>query len=516
MANDISDVTVNITVEDVVNPAAFGGICLYTPMSTTGTAPDLPYTEVYSYDEAKAVLGASNMREVHSDYSLDFSTLAEGTVQKTALNALNSGKYTFISSTYTVEESEKTINGKKYTKRIKAISTNNGINIQLYGTGCYVGVSCCGSSSGKSVKLILKNSGGSIVDSKEITGSDPVYVSLQGGSVSDTYTLCSTSNDGATVHIYGIEQTSASINSRKMLDLVQIAFMQENPPEKIGLLSCHLNDIKNYLNCDWRYMVLCQADLGSTGTVEDIALYIEGCGAYKVLALDITDVGEESISGDGKTLDYDSFKSIYGSLKDLERTFAYVGVPVYDADGESTSNSICTALLAHTGNKEVGSYTYKNMPLKGVYADEGITKSQLEEYHDINVNAYVHKAGYDVTSEGKLVNGEYIDILDAKDWIITQIKYRLQQILIINDKVPYDNNGIAMLESGVVDVLKEAYDNGMIAESEDGGGAYSVNFAKRSETKASDREKRQYVDGKFKFELAGAVHEATVNGTVSI
>ena len=73
-----------------------------------------------------------------------------------------------------------------------------------------------------------------------------------------------------------------------------------------------------------------------------------------------------------------------------------------------------------------------------------------------------------------------------------------------------------MLESGVVDVLKEAYDNGMIAESEDGGGAYSVNFAKRSETKASDREKRQYVDGKFKFELAGAVHEATVNGTVSI
>lgn len=352
MANDISDVTVNITVEDVVNPAAFGGVCLFIP---SASEVELPYTEVYSYDEAKTA-----------------------------------------------------------------------------------------------------------IEGAELTSS------------------------GTTI-----------------LAMAQIAFMQEPCPEKIGLLSCPIDNLSNYLNCEFRYLIPITSDISD---IKSISAYIESCGAYKVVCVDLT-------SGNTNTdvVKYSDYKTNTAVFKDYERTLLYVGVPVIDG-----INSICAALISKMSCKEVGSYTYKNMPLKGVYADEGITKSQLEEYHNHNVNAYVHKAGYDVTSEGKLANGEYIDILDAKDWIITQIKYRLQQILIINDKVSYDNNGIALLESGVVDVLQDAYNNGMVAEDDDGQPLFTVNFAKRSETKASDREKRQYVDGKFKFELAGAVHGATVNGSVTI
>lgn len=209
-------------------------------------------------------------------------------------------------------------------------------------------------------------------------------------------------------------------------------------------------------------------------------------------------------------------QSTFVELKDYERTFVYIGVPTYEGDSSIDLNQIPTALISKTINKPVGSYTYKNRALKGVYADEGITKSQLEQYHKNNINAYVHKAGYDVTSEGKLLNGEYIDILDAKDWLITQIRYQIQQALIINDKIPYDNNGISLLESIVVNILQDAYNNGIIAEDDDGQPSFTVNFAKRSETKASDREKRQYVEGKFSFDLAGAIHEVTVNGTINI
>ena len=52
MANNISDVKVNIAVEDVINPAAFGGICLYY----AGDGTPLPYAEAYSYDEAKQII----------------------------------------------------------------------------------------------------------------------------------------------------------------------------------------------------------------------------------------------------------------------------------------------------------------------------------------------------------------------------------------------------------------------------------------------------------------------------
>ena len=124
--------------------------------------------------------------------------------------------------------------------------------------------------------------------------------------------------------------------------------------------------------------------------------------------------------------------------------------------------------------------------------------------------------GGDVSSDGKTANGEYIDVVDAKDWIVMQIRYQLQQALIINDKIPYTNNGIAMLETYVINVLQQAYNNGMIAEDDEGNPAFSVDFAGRSYTKASDRAKRDYVEGKFSFDLAGAIHTVTINGVINI
>ena len=352
MANDISDVTVNITVEDVVNTAAFGGMCLFIPSETD---VELPYTEVYSYDEAKS----------------------------------------------TIEDAELTSSGTTMEK------------------------------------------------------------------------------------------------------MAQIAFMQNPCPEKIGLLSCPIDNLSNYLNCEFRYLIPITSEVED---IKSISAYIESCGVYKVVCVDLT-----SGSTGTDMVKYSDYKTNVETFKGYERTLPCVGVPVVGG-----VNSICTALIAKTSCKAVGSFTYKNMTLKSVYADESITKAQLDEYHSNNVNAYVHKAGYDVTSEGKLANGEYIDILDAKDWLITQIKYQLQQVLITNDKILYTNNGIALLENTVVNVLQDAYNNGMIAEDDDGNPSYSVNFAGRSDTKASDREKRQYMEGKFSFELAGAIHTVTVNGTIRI
>ena len=73
-----------------------------------------------------------------------------------------------------------------------------------------------------------------------------------------------------------------------------------------------------------------------------------------------------------------------------------------------------------------------------------------------------------------------------------------------------------MLESVVANVLQDAFNNGIIAEDDNGKASYTVNFARRADTKASDREKRQYMEGKFTFDLAGAIHSVTVNGTINI
>ena len=76
--------------------------------------------------------------------------------------------------------------------------------------------------------------------------------------------------------------------------------------------------------------------------------------------------------------------------------------------------------------------------------------------------------------------------------------------------------GISQLENVVTGVLADAYRMGIIATNEDGTPAYSTSFATRADVSETDRAARTYNGGAFSFDLAGAVHNATINGTVSV
>ena len=242
MANDISDVTVNISVEDVVNPAAFGGMCLYD-LVDSGKGIIIPYTEVYSVDEANTIIDSSGLKDISE--SIVFSTLPVGSVDKAQLNTLGNNYVTFLNNTYTVEKNTKKINGVDYTARIKAIADDNGFKVSL-DKNKSISVACIGSSGGKITTFNIKGSNG-IVFKKDIKSDEGEYITFTAEEKGD-YTIYSTSTDGATMHIYAIEFGAPSMHARAMKNAVNIAFMQENPPEKIGLLSCTLEDFPKYIN----------------------------------------------------------------------------------------------------------------------------------------------------------------------------------------------------------------------------------------------------------------------------
>lgn len=173
------------------------------------------------------------------------------------------------------------------------------------------------------------------------------------------------------------------------------------------------------------------------------------------------------------------------------------------------------ALVGETAGRAAGSFTYKNTILTGVKANE-LTDAQIAAIHQKGGMTFVHKAGDNVTSDGKVAGGEYIDIIDSQDYIIQQITYKVQKALNNAAKVPYDNNGIALLESAVVDVLHGAYNNGMIVTNADGTPGYSVSFALREDTKETDRANRQYMGGGFTFALTGAIHEVVITGSITM
>lgn len=273
----------------------------------------------------------------------------------------------------------------------------------------------------------------------------------------------------------------------------------ENPPEKIACLGVAADTstanlvtaIKAIEENGWRQLVLLDVIDDNTKS-QDAIDYIKTT-ADKMLFLPIT-----------------LLPTSYNDTTNDRLVVVCGANGTDDTDGATTNIG---AILGAVCGLDVGSFTYKNMIVNG-----GVTMSN-DTYKTLiktqpNILAVLEKAGDTVVSDGKTFIGEFIDVVDSMDWVIQQIEYQTQKTFNNQKKVPYTNNGIAMLESVAVNVLKEAYDNGMIADNEDGSPAYSVNYGLREDAKAEDIQARKYVGGSFEFVLAGAIHYAKINGTV--
>ena len=269
-------------------------------------------------------------------------------------------------------------------------------------------------------------------------------------------------------------------------------FMQSNAPSKIALYASAddaVTALPNVLGEGWRQLIVVSATADGESTIEAISDYIEACGKH-AMYFACVNPGDETIT----------------AVEGNERTV----LVAYETDDCDYPEA---AVVGATAGLDVGSFTYKNLILKGVSA-QSYTDAQVDALHEKGVITIQKKAGSIVTSEGLTVSKEFIDIVDSKDYIIQQIEYQCQYLLNRVPKLPYDNRGIASLENVVVSVLKDAANNGMIAVTDDGDFDYTVNFAPRSECAASDISSRHYAEGRFEFALAGAIHTAKIKGTI--
>lgn len=318
------------------------------------------------------------------------------------------------------------------------------------------------------------------------------------------YTKCADINEVADVlkasTAYGTSYATSGIYKA-----AQLMFMQNNPPAEIAICASknpaltvgeQTGILEQIVEKDWRQL-LCIIGDGDTTTELQIATYIE-TQEYKMyfvsgydadLAEDIADMG-------------------------YDRTVMF-GYPETEMFGVKGNPYAVAALIGEAAGQEVGSFTYKNLILKGLEPLD-ITSQELSEFNSVNVITIVEKCGDNVTTEGKCASGEYIDIIDSIDFIISQMEYRVQRLLNKAPKIPYTNAGIASIESEVIGVLNKAHRNGIIADDDEGLPLFSTNFKKREEMSAEDRANRIYSGGKFSFELAGAIHTVKINGEMII
>lgn len=278
--------------------------------------------------------------------------------------------------------------------------------------------------------------------------------------------------------------------------VASLIFMQENAPATIAILKggkTVQNVLPNYLYKNWHQLIVL-SDYDAT-----LAAYIETTD--KMYFTHFTTQAELETA----------YKATSNPLKGFDNTFSVL----YTDEKVKYPEA---AVVGATSGLAAGSFTYKNIVIKGISALDKLvmTDEAIKKAHENGAITIVEKAGDIVTSEGIVGSGEYADVVDSKNYIIQNIAYKTQKVFNNNAKVPYTDAGIGMLESATLEALVDGYNNGMIADNDDGTPAYFVSFALRKDTSETDRGSRNYPYGAFKFELAGAIHSVNVVGEIEV
>jgi hypothetical protein len=160
--------------------------------------------------------------------------------------------------------------------------------------------------------------------------------------------------------------------------------------------------------------------------------------------------------------------------------------------------------------KDPGSQTWAFKTLAGV-ASYNLTSSERTNALAKNANIYTKTAGVDITEQGVVASGEYIDIIRGIDWLESRLQEDVFSLLVNTDKVPFTDEGITQVSGIVQAVLNEAASQGILVLE-----SIVLTVPLASEVSTANKQSRTLPDIKFTATLQGAIHKVEIEGTVTV
>lgn len=167
------------------------------------------------------------------------------------------------------------------------------------------------------------------------------------------------------------------------------------------------------------------------------------------------------------------------------------------------------ALLGKLLPLDVGSWTAKFKTLSGITVDN-LTTTQQTNALAKNTNIYLPVGGRSVVYDGKMAEGEYLDIVVLIDWIQSRIKENVFALLASQPKVSFTDAGITSIGAEIEAVLQEGIALGGISSEI----PYVISLPKVADISAVDKANRTLNNIKFTCTLTGAIHYLNIAGTV--
>jgi hypothetical protein len=271
-----------------------------------------------------------------------------------------------------------------------------------------------------------------------------------------------------------------------------------------------LNAVQQY-NPDWYGLILTSR---KTVDVMAAAAWTEAAD-MKVF---VTASADTNILDAGETGDIASLFKSLGYLKSQACYSLAAGTAEYL--GPPTTEYPDAARLGKILPYAPGSYTEAFKTLAGISTDL-LTTTQRTAAFDKNADVYEYVGGVNITRQGKVGCGEYLDVVIFIDWLKARCTESIYQILVSNLKVPYTDAGIASVENALTQPLKAGQNAGGISPTAFNDqkiqiGGYYITVPRLQDVPLIDKTSRTLNNVKFVAFLAGAIHIVKVQGTVTL
>ena len=149
-----------------------------------------------------------------------------------------------------------------------------------------------------------------------------------------------------------------------------------------------------------------------------------------------------------------------------------------------------------------------------------LSTDEMKALEAKNLCYFITVGSKNVTMRGITVGGEWADIIRFRDWLQNDMQIRVVNLFITNPKIPYTDNGIALVQNQMIASLKAGQAAGGIPDSEfdeDGNEipGFQTSVPLASSLTASEKASRKLTKCKFKARLAGAIHFAELKGSLT-
>lgn len=164
-----------------------------------------------------------------------------------------------------------------------------------------------------------------------------------------------------------------------------------------------------------------------------------------------------------------------------------------------------------------GSETWALKQLAGVPA-ASLTPQQDQEALSNNGTVFSRmSAQLNLTRGGKVAGGEWVDVIRFRDWLQDVMQTNLVATLINRPKLPYTDEGLAVIESSMIKSLEEGVNAGGVIDWRDNGEGqlvrgYTVTVPQAKDVPFNIKASR-VAHVSFSAYLTGAIHAIEVTGS---